>query len=281
MLSRGEDQAAGLRRIFSRMQGPVSVAFAGASGRGAIIAGMARGLAALGKEVIIIDELSGPESVAAAFGIAARFDLMQAVNCDVPPNQVVLQAEPTIRIIPAARAARESARLDTMRRRAVAEWLRRLQKGVDYVLVNSAGHAKGVSLLQSPPRRLVIVTAANSQGITDAYAQIKRLAHEADCQSFEVIVARAASREAGETVFANMRDVARHHLSVKLALMGCLPAQAALAAASEALAEALLHPAHVGRTPQVAPTEQGRARAARLINVGHGMRSTPVADPVV
>jgi len=281
MLSLGEDQAAGLRRIFSRIQEPATISFTGTSGRNAIVAGMARGLAALGKEVIIVDEHPGPDSVAAAFGIAARFDLMQAVNCDVPPNQVLLRAEPAIRIIPAARAARESVRLDAMQRRAVAEWLRRLQKGVDFVLVDSAGHAKGVSLLQPPPSRVVIVVTANSLGITDAYTQIKRLAQATEGRSFEVIVARAASRAAGETAFANMRDVARRHLGVKLSLMGCLPAQVAPATASQALAEVLLHPAQAGQVKQVEPLEQGRARAARFLNFGHGMRSTPVADPVV
>lgn len=281
MFSLGEDQAAGLRRIFSRIQEPATIAFAGAGGRSAIVAGMARGLAALGKEVIIVDEQPGPESVAAVFGIATRFDLMQAVNCDVPPNQVLLRAEPAIRIIPAARAARESARLGAMQRRAIAEWLRRLQKGVDFVLVDSAGHAKGVSLLQPPPRRVVIVAAANSLGITEAYAQIKRLVQEADCRSFEVIVAKAASREAGETVFANMRDVARGHLGAKLALIGCLPAQLAPAVASQALAEALLHPVQAGQVEQAAPVDEGRALAARFLNFGHGMRSTPAAGPVL
>ncbi len=287
MLSLGEDQAAGLRRIFSRRQDPVAVAFAGAGGRSAIVAGIARGLAALGKEVIILDEHSGPESAAAVFDVAVRFDLMQAVNCDVPPNQVVLCAEPAIRIIPAARAARESSRLDPMQRRAVAEWLRRLQKGVDFVLVNSAGHAKGVSLLQPPPRRVVVVAATNSSGITDAYAQIKRLAQEADCRSFEVIIARAASREAGETVFANMRDVAQQHLGVKLVLMGCLPTQVAPETASQALAETLLHPASVPKAAQLAQitkmaqADEGHARSKNFLNFGHGTRNSPVANPAV
>jgi flagellar biosynthesis protein FlhG len=276
-----EDQAAGLRRLFSRAREPVNIAFAGSRGasgrptgtsfgRSAIVAGLARGLAALGKEVLVVDENPGPDSVAAAFGLASRFDLLQAVNCDVPLAQVLLQAEHAVRIVPAARAARESGRLDGMQRHAVAEWLRRLQKGADFVLTDTSGHAAGgLSPLVPAPRRLVVVAAANSLSITEAYAQVKRLAQEGGCRSFGVIVARTAGLREGETVFANMRDVARRHLGVELDLLGCLPAQGALAPACHALAEALL------RSRRPAGEE---SLGSRIMQFGRGLGAP---DPVV
>lgn len=274
MASLIEDQAAGLRRIFSRAKEPVSIAFAGsrgASGRSAIVAGLARGLAALGKEVIVVDENPGPDSVAAAFGLASRFDLLQAVNCDVPLAQVLLQAEHAVRIVPAARAARESGRLDGMQRHAVAEWLRRLQKGADFVLTDTSGRASdGLSPLVPAPQRVVVVAAANSLSITEAYAQVKRLAQVGGCRSLGVIVARAPSLREGETVFANMRDVARRHLGgVELELLCCLPAQGALAPACHALAEALLRQ----RRPAA---EEGLG--TRIMQFGRGLRAP---NPVV
>ena len=84
MASLFEDQAAGLRKLFSGAHGPARIAFAGAPPLAAVVAALARGLAAAGKEVLVIDELAGAESVAAAFGLRSRFDLLQAVNRDVP-----------------------------------------------------------------------------------------------------------------------------------------------------------------------------------------------------
>lgn len=274
MASLVEDQAAGLRRIFSRAKEPVGIAFAGsrgAAGRGAIVAGLARGLAALGKEVIVVDENPGADSVAAAFGIASRFDLLQAVNCDVPLAQVLLRPEHAVSIVPAARAARESARLDGMRRHALAEWLQRLQKGADFVLTDTSGRgAGGFSPLVPAPQRTIVVAAANSLSITEAYAQIKRMAQEGGCRRFEVVVARAAGLREGETVFSNMREVARRHLGVELELLGCLPAQGAPGPACRALAEALLR--------QRRPDEEA-GLGARLLHFGRGLRSAP--HPVV
>lgn len=269
MPSLHEDQAAGLRRIFARAKEPATIAFTGArgGGRSAIVAELAHALAALGKEVVVVDENPGPDSVAAACGLASRFDLLQAVNCDVPLAQVLLQPWNGVRIVPAARAARESGRFDGMQRHAVAQWLQRLQKGVDFLLTDASASATGgLAPLQAPPQRVIVVAAANSLSITEAYAQIKRLAQEGGCSRFEVIVARAAGLRAGETVFANMRQVARSHLGVELDLLGCLPAQGALAPACHALAEMLLR--------------QGAGRAdeglgARLMQRGAGLRGAP------
>ncbi len=279
MVSLVEDQAAGLRRLFARAKEPVAVAFAGArgaAGRPGVVAGLARGLAAAGKEVIVVDETCGPDSVAAAFGVASRFDLLQAVNGDVPGDSVVLRVAPAVRLVPAARAAREAGRSDNLQRRAVAEWLRRLQKEADFVLVDTAGRGDGeLSPLVPAPQRVIVVTAASQLAITEAYAQIKRLAQGYGRHGFEVIVARATGPEEGETVFANLREVARRHLGAALEPLGCLPAGGAIQPACNALAETLLRV----RRPAAAPGGEGGG--VRWPAFAGGLGKAVAANPVV
>jgi len=252
-----EDQASGLRRIFalaSRQSGPLAISFVGGVlgqgggdaliGRNTIVAELARALATQGKEVLIIDENHGPDSVASAFGLTTRFDLMQAVNCDVPAHQVVLQAEPAIRIVPAARVARESARLDAMQQRAVSEWLRRLQKNVDVVLIDSAMKSNGFSFLHPSSSRVVVVAAENSVAIKSAYGHIKRLAKQEPTRSFDVVVACMSTLQEGEIVFENINQVAQEYLGLALSFLGCISLRRDanfFSTGYQTVAEALLH----------------------------------------
>lgn len=243
MASLLEDQAAGLRKLFTGARGPSTVAFAGTPGRAALLAALARGLAAAGKEILVIDEHAGADNVAAAFGLRSRFDLLQAVNRDVPASQVLLQPEPSIRLLPAARAARKCGSLDAMSRRALAEWLRRQQKGADFVLVDTACRADAdFSPLLPQPQRIVIAVLPGGPAITEAYAQMKRLAQSHDCRRFDVVVIRAASAAEGRTVFANLSAVASRHLGAELELIGGVDVHGDPDRIGHALAEAFLAP---------------------------------------
>lgn len=261
-----EDQAAGLRKLFSGSRGPATIAFAGAGSRGGLVAGLARGLASAGKEVVIIDEHAGTDNVAAAFGLRSRFDLLQAVNRDVPAAQVLLRPEPSIRLLPAARAARRHARLDAMERRALAEWLRRLQKGTDFVLADTAECAgTDFSPLLPQPQRIVVAVQPDAAAITEAYAQMKRLAQLRDCRRFGIALLGAAGPAEARTVFANLREVAHRHLGAELDLVG---AAADAEDIGQSLAASLLD------TARAAPA--GGYSLARP-----GLRAAAAAYPVV
>ena len=219
MASLLEDQAAGLRKLFAGAHGPTRIAFAGreADGRGALMAGVARGLAAAGKEVLLIDGASGAASAAAALGLRPRFDLLQAVSRDVPAGRVLLGAGHGIRLLPAARALREYPRLAAAERRALDEWLRRQQGQADFVLGEArAGEAADPCPLLPQPQRLVVAVTPESQSITAAYTQMKRLAPPRGGARFLLVILRADAGEA-DTVFGNHpeplpKDVFLHRL---------------------------------------------------------------------
>lgn len=234
-----EDQAAGLRRLFAPAREAAHIAVAG-DGRAALVAGLARGLAGAGKEVVVVDEHGGGEGAAAAFGLAPRFDLLQAANGDVAAARVVQRPEAAIRVVPAARAARACARDATAQRR-VAEWLRRMLAGADVVLLDAAAcGGGGASALLPAVERVVLVAGASGRGLTEAYAQLKRLAPGCAGCTFEVVVARAAGAQEAAQVFANLHEVARRHLGIGLELLGSLPLRGDPQAACDALADALL-----------------------------------------
>lgn len=227
MVSLRGDQAAGLRELFAASEPqPLTLAFAGVAGRAALVAELARALAAAGKEVLILDEQAGAGSLAAAFGLRSRFDLLQAVQGDVAAAQVVMQAEPAIRLVPAARAVRRHASLDETLRRALRAWLARLQEGVDVVLVETAVPPVVPPMASRPPlsgpvRQQVICVSPEGADLTAAYARIKQLEWSGERgERLGIVVLRAGSEQVACGVFERLQEVAARHLGIGLERLG-------------------------------------------------------------
>lgn len=240
------DQADGLRRLFgSRL--PQVVAFASgreACGRTTLVVQTAAALAAAGHGVVVVDENPAPDNTLAAFGLAGgRHDFFNAVRGDRALAQVAVNAAPLVRIVPAARAAREFDHLDLSGFQRLAAGLRDIQRGASFVLIDSANRRGGrLSAIAASARHVAVVVAAQGPAITHAYALIKRIAQDYGRDHFQIVVTRARSAEESRAVFDNMRRVAREHIGVRLDYLG-----AAAVPVTEHLAEALLH-----RLPAVA-----------------------------
>lgn len=237
MASLGEDQAAGLRRLFAASDGATVVALAGPR-QSDVVAALARGLAAAGKEVLVVDERSGAADVAAALGLATRHDLLQAVRAEVAAARVLLGAGPCLRLLPAGRAARQYARLDPATRDRLGTWLQRLRRAVDFVLVNAAEGAGDAALVARTERSLVTL-AADAAALTHVYARIKRLAGGGVRRRFEVVLLGAPRPERAHAALANLQALAARRLGVELVLVAELT-QEAEAQAGRLLADALL-----------------------------------------
>lgn len=263
------DQAAGLRRLFGS-RAPQVVAFASgreACGRTTLVVQTAAALAQQGQGVVIVDENPGPDNAIAAFGLASRHDLMQAVGGGKSLHQVTLAAAPLVRIVPAARAARELDHLDSRTQPRLAACLGELQCGASFVLIDCANRRGGhLSALARAARHVAVVVAAQGSAITHAYALIKRIAQERPGGAFQIAITRARSHEEAQAIFDNMRRVAHEHLGVPLAYLGN-----ARVPVTEHLAEALLHrlpvagEADAGLAPPAARSRRDEVRDGGLL----------------
>ena len=231
------DQAAGLRRIFG-VRAPQVIAFASgreSCGRTTLVVQTAVALAAAGHAVVVIDENAAPNNAISAFGLTARHDLMQVLHGERTLKQVTLAAAPLVRIVPAARAARDLDHADAATGQRLAACLAELQRGVGFVLIDCAVRRSGhLSALAQSARHLAVVVAAQSSAITHAYALIKHMAQERGRDGFQLVVTRARAAEEARAIFDNMKRVAREHLSVRLDFLG-----ASMVPVTEHLADAL------------------------------------------
>jgi flagellar biosynthesis protein FlhG len=232
------DQASGLRRLFGA-RAPQVVAFASgrdSCGRTTLLVQTAAALAAAGHGVVIVDENPAPNNAVSAFGLTARYDLLHAIAGERSLRQVSLAAAPLIRIVPAARAARDLDHADAATLEHLAATLDELQRGAGFVLIDCATRRGGhLSALSQAARHLAVVVAAHSSAITHAYALIKHMAQERGRDGFQIVITRARAREEARAIFDNMKRVASEHLAVRLDFLG-----AAMVPVTEHLADALV-----------------------------------------
>jgi flagellar biosynthesis protein FlhG len=235
------DQAAGLRRMFGR-RAPQVVAFTaarGGCGRTTLVVQTAVALASTGQRVLIVDENQAANNALSCFGLKPRGDLFQVLRGEQALEQAVLSINPSLRILPAARAARELEHAD---RSAAAAWgklgpcLRGLQREVDFILLDTAVRRGGhLSPLALAARHMAIIVAAQSTAITQAYAMIKKIAQERGREGFQVAITHPRTLKEGQAIFDNMQRLARDQLGISLGYLG-----ASMAPSSENLANALV-----------------------------------------
>lgn len=217
------DQADGLRRLFSA-RGPQVVAFAsgtGAGGRTTLVARTASALAAAGHATVVVDESPAPDNALSTFGLASRHDFLGVIRGECSLAQVAIPAGPLLRIVPAARAAREFDRLGTAGWQRLAAAMHEMEHGAGFVLIDAASRrGGGLSALAASARHLIVVVAGHGAAITDAYALIKRVAQEYGRDSFHVVFTHARTRDEARAMYENLRHVARDHLGVRLGYLG-------------------------------------------------------------
>lgn len=255
------DQAEGLRRLFGS-RSPQVIAFASgreACGRTTLVVQTAAALASAGHGVLILDENVAPNNAISAFGLTARHDLSNILQGERTLRQVRLEAAPLVHILPAARAVRTLDNLDTNGRQRFSQCLREMQRGAEFVLIDTAMRRGGhLSALALAARHMTVVVAAQGSAITHAYALIKRLAQERGRDGFQMVITRARSRDEGRAIFDNMRRVAKEHLGVRIDYLG-----APLAPVTENLADALLQ-----RLPPAIEDGEGNGFVMPVLGLG-------------
>jgi MinD-like ATPase involved in chromosome partitioning or flagellar assembly len=79
--------------------------------------------------------------------------------------------------------------------------------------------ADGLRRLFGTPA-VTLAVAARETDVIDAYALIKRVAHEENCGCFRIAITHARTAEEARALFDNMQRVAHEYLGVRLEYLG-------------------------------------------------------------
>ncbi len=220
-----QDQAAGLRRLLSGDFVRIVTLTSGrrSVGKTTALINLAAALAKRGKQVMVLDEHQGAQSVAGMLGLTPCYDLGHVVKRECSLEQVMLSGPDGIMVVPAGKGVQSLASLEAEEQASLAHAFGQLSQPVDVVLVDAvAGVASHVLPLSLAAQELVLVVDPQPASMTDAYALIKVLNQGFARRSFHIIVNRVSGPEEGEAVFRNVAAVASRFLKVKLDYMGCI-----------------------------------------------------------
>jgi flagellar biosynthesis protein FlhG len=220
-----QDQAAGLRRLLSGDFVRIVTLTSGrrSVGKTTALINLAAALAKRGKQVMVLDEHQGAQSVAGMLGLTPCYDLGHVVKRECSLEQVMLSGPDGIMVVPAGKGVQSLASLEAEEQASLAHAFGQLSQPVDVVLVDAvAGVASHVLPLSLAAQELVLVVDPQPASMTDAYALIKVLNQGFARRSFHIIVNRVSGPEEGEAVFRNVAAVASRFLKVKLDYMGCV-----------------------------------------------------------
>ena len=256
------DQASGLRRLFGREATRIATFVAGGPGVGksSLVASIAVALARQGKEVLVIDE-NTRKNVAASFGALARHDLYQVIQREKSLAEVMLTVAPGVRVLPAAQAVRDLAKLTAPQQQALVASLAGMERAADVVLVDaSLDHPLGFSPLGLAAHETVVVISGTGDSITDAYALIKKVSLGYSRKHFRLLVNRIRSADEARAIHANMAQLCVSRGFARLEYAGFVPVDEQLRQASR------LGQPVVGLFPEAPAAKACRAIASDLLN---------------
>ncbi|KVU26764.1 flagellar biosynthesis protein FlhG [Burkholderia ubonensis] len=201
------DQAEGLRRLLAGRASRIVAVAGGPAGVGCTssVVNLAAALAALGKDVLVVDERADVHSAAATL---AGSWLRDGEHTRVAAGFGVCAASRL------ARAGYSDAQLSDF-----------IDGPADIVLVDAQLDADGgFSALAREAHDVLIVTRVAAQAITEAYACMKRLHFAHAIAQFRVLTNHVGSHADAKTAFDNLAGVASRYLTVSIADAGCVSA---------------------------------------------------------
>ncbi len=178
----------------------------------------------LGLDVMIFDGDLGLANVDVVLGLQPRYNILDVLDDNVEPTDVVVNGPLGIRIIPSGSGVSRLSQLSFDLKMKLWDRIEKLSQDCDVLLIDTgAGIADNVLQLNAAAENIVVVTTPEPHAMTDAYALIKVMTEETDCRNFELLVNQVRSSEEGQMVANRVADVARRFLQVEVGYLGAVP----------------------------------------------------------
>lgn len=212
------DQAEGLRKLFTRDSPTVLPILVPGGGQGVLVANLAIALSRSGREVLLVD--ATPGEIATAMGLRSRYELAHVVAGDKQLSEITLSPLDHLRIVPAARALADADRLDQW----LATIVSQLAPTPDLVIVYQR---TATAVLDGD-----LLVAASPQMITRTYAELKRMKRSHG--RLRLVVSRTADEQGARTLHRALDETTQRYLGEGIDWAGFVPNDASLRRAEAA-----------------------------------------------
>jgi len=196
----------------------------GGVGKTNLVTNLAIMIARMGKKVLLLDGDFSLANVDLLLGLVPHSNLYDVVSGRKRIDEIVLEGEAGIRIIPAASGVEEMAALDDYRREVLIRSLENLAADRDVLLIDTGSgiHRQNLRLAQMADEILVLTTPEPT-AFSDAYATIKVLSSRRLARPPRLVVNMAHSEAEALRVARRVARVANQFLGFEPELYGIIP----------------------------------------------------------
>ncbi len=219
-------QAAGLRTITEPKPVQVLAVTSGKGGVGKtnVSVNLAMSLCMQGRSVMLMDADLGLANVDVMLGLKPTYNLSHVIKGERTLDEVIVEAQQGLKIIPAASGVNLMADLDPMEHVGLIRAFSELSCDLDVLIVDTAaGIADSVIRFSSAAQEVVVVVCDEPTSITDAYALIKVLSRDHGVKRFNVLANKTRGAVDGRQLYEKLSKVAQRFLDVGLNYIGHIP----------------------------------------------------------
>lgn len=178
-------------------------------------------LVQLKKKVLILDADLGLANVNVLLGFTPKATIHELVAGKATIDEIIVNDNSGIDIIPATSGIQEVASLDEPGRQIIMSALDELAFSYDYIIVDTAaGIGKNVMFFNAGAGEIIVVINPEPTSITDAYAVIKVLSQSYGRKDFSILCNSTPRDSNGKVTFAKLIAATDRFLNVSLRYRG-------------------------------------------------------------
>ncbi|MFM7135049.1 MAG: MinD/ParA family protein [Planctomycetota bacterium] len=204
----------------------------GGVGKTNLAVSLAVAFAERGARTALLDADLGLANADVLCGITPRATLEDVVTGERRLDEVMVHAPGGFRLVPGASGVSRLADLGSAQRRLVLEQLLSLERGLEFLLIDTgAGIGANSMTFAAAAHSVLVVCTPEPTSIADAYGAIKTLVARGAAEQLQLVVNMASSAEEARAVHARIDRVARTFLGARIALAAAIPIDPSVPAA--------------------------------------------------
>lgn len=196
----------------------------GGVGKSNVTINLAIELGKLGRNVLILDADLGLANIDVLCGIKPHGTLSDVLNGDRSLDDIVVQIDEHVRLLPASSGASKVALLTEAEYGGLIHAFSSMRAPIDVLLIDTpAGIGSQVTAFCSAAREVVVVVCDEPTSIADAYATISVLNKDFQVKRFNILVNKVASPDRALDLFDKLLERTDADLDVMLSYFGAIP----------------------------------------------------------